>query len=93
MASQGFLTGGILAYISLIKGGLLSYIIMKVIINSHRELLLDVQGSNVVRVFFSSSDDLSRSHVYLQWSGQQVQVILGEFYFFCFFIFNGPLVL
>lgn len=52
VASQGFLTGGILAYISLIKGGLLSYIIMKVIINSHRELLLDVQGSNVVRVFF-----------------------------------------
>ncbi|KAG6885082.1 hypothetical protein C0993_006043, partial [Termitomyces sp. T159_Od127] len=29
------------------KGGLLNYIIMKVIINTHREILLDVQGSNV----------------------------------------------
>jgi OPT family oligopeptide transporter len=30
-----------------IIGGLLNYIIMKVIINSHREILLDVQGSNI----------------------------------------------
>ncbi|KAG6898080.1 hypothetical protein C0992_006000 [Termitomyces sp. T32_za158] len=28
-------------------GGLLNYVIMKVIINTHREILLDVQGSNV----------------------------------------------
>ncbi|KAF8801788.1 peptide transporter MTD1 [Phlegmacium glaucopus] len=28
-------------------GGLLNYIIMKVIINTHREVLLDVQGSNI----------------------------------------------
>jgi hypothetical protein len=31
-----------------VVGGLLNYIIMKVIINTHREVLLDVQGSNVV---------------------------------------------
>lgn len=30
-----------------IVGGLLNYIIMKVVINAHREILLDVQGSNV----------------------------------------------
>ncbi|KAJ6631858.1 peptide transporter MTD1 [Mycena sp. CBHHK59/15] len=30
-----------------VVGGLLNYVIMKVIINSHREILLDVQGSNI----------------------------------------------
>ncbi|TFK37217.1 peptide transporter MTD1 [Crucibulum laeve] len=30
-----------------VVGGLLNYIIMKVIISSHREILLDVQGSNI----------------------------------------------
>lgn len=30
-----------------IVGGLLNYIIMKVLINTHREILLDVQGSNI----------------------------------------------
>ncbi|KAF9002895.1 peptide transporter MTD1 [Cyathus striatus] len=33
--------------IGAIIGGLLNYIIMKVIISSHREILLDVQGSNI----------------------------------------------
>jgi hypothetical protein len=32
------------------QGGLLNYVIMKVIITTHREILLDVQGSNIVRL-------------------------------------------
>ncbi|KAF5347867.1 hypothetical protein D9758_013819 [Tetrapyrgos nigripes] len=33
--------------IGAVAGGLLNYIIMKVVINAHRDILLDVQGSNV----------------------------------------------
>ena len=42
-----------LAYVSLIKGGLLNYIMMKVIISTNRDVLLDVQGSNIVRVYLA----------------------------------------
>lgn len=57
-----------------LQGGLLNYVIMKVIISSHREILLDVQGSNIVRLirllFISFRLILNLE----QWSGQQVQV-------------------
>jgi len=53
VTSQKFLAENILAYISLIKGGLLNYIIMKVIISTHRDVLLDVQGSNIVRLYLT----------------------------------------
>lgn len=53
VTSQDFLAENILAYISLMKGGLLNYIIMKVIISTHRDVLLEVQGSNIVRVYLA----------------------------------------
>ena len=89
LTSNHFFAENILAYISLIKGGLLNYIIMKVIISTNRDVLLDVQGSNIVRVY--SNNDYLAHVFYLQWSGQQVQVILSEFYFFLVFIFNDLL--
>ena len=71
---QDFLA--LLAHISLIKGGLLSYIIMRIIIRTHRDILLDVQGTNIVRV--NLAHIIFLSSVYLQWSGQQVQVVWSE---------------
>lgn len=50
-----------------IKGGLLNYIIMKIIISAHRDILLDVQGSNVVRVIFSFYE-LVHSRITVVWS-------------------------
>lgn len=58
------------------KGGLLSYIIMRIIIRTHRDILLDVQGTNIVRV--NLAHIIFLSSVYLQWSGQQVQVVGSE---------------
>ena len=79
---QDFLA--LLAHISLKKGGLLNYVIMKVVIRTHRDILLDVQGTNIVCVYLAHVIFLSL--VYLQWSGQQVQVVLSEILLLIYYI-------
>lgn len=49
---------------------------MRIIIRTHRDILLDVQGTNIVRV--NLAHIIFLSSVYLQWSGQQVQVVGSE---------------
>lgn len=67
VTSQNFLAENI--YISLIKGGLLNYIIMKVIISTHRDVILDVQGSNIVRVYLAQITNISLTSLFaVVWS-------------------------